>query len=297
MELIKYGKIEAKNSSDGMINLVVGLSDNSKLNIKVSTFEGLELNKIYKFFVSIKEGSTRTTTFLEKFANIKDLPLEEQDMVLRSFQASAPISGLALKERINVYLHKIENDIIKDVTTALIKKYEELFYTYPAAQKLHHAYVGGLAYHTLSMLDIVDQFIITYPYLDKNYLYSGIILHDVGKVIEFSDVQNTEYALEGQLIGHLVLGTMEIEEEAKKLGYENTEEVLILKHIVLSHHGQPQFGAAKRPMTSEAFLIWYLDTLDSKLRVLGDYLEGTEEGLFTEPIAVLDKFKYYKPKK
>ena len=84
--------------------------------------------------------------------------------------------------------------------------------------------------------------------------------------------------------------------EAEKLGYSETEEVLMLNHILLSHHGIPNYGAARRPQTSEALLIWYLDTIDSKFAVIGQELEETEEGEFTDSIAVADRMRFYKPK-
>lgn len=96
------------------------------------------------------------------------------------------------------------------------------------------------------------------------------------------------------MLGHLVLGAMEIELQAKELGYADKEEALMLEHMLISHHGQPQFGSAKKPMTAEALVLWYIDTIDSKFRVLGEELEKTQSGSFTDNIGVLDRTKIYK---
>ena len=87
---------------------------------------------------------------------------------------------------------------------------------------------------------------------------------------------------------------MQIEAMAKELGYAECEEVLFLEHMLISHHGQPQFGSAKKPMTAEALVLWYIDTIDSKFRVLGEELEKTESGTYTDSIGVLDRSKFYK---
>ena len=146
------------------------------------------------------------------------------------------------------------------------------------------------------MLNLVDGIVANYPYISKDYMYAGIILHDIGKVIEFTGIENTEYAVEGQLLGHLLIGCSEVREMANKLGFGNKEEVLVLEHMIASHHGQPMYGAIKRPAVAEAALLWFIDSIDSKFRVLGEELEKTKIGSFTEPIGVMDRTKFYKHK-
>uniref|UniRef100_UPI002FE30ACB HD domain-containing protein n=1 Tax=Helicobacter typhlonius TaxID=76936 RepID=UPI002FE30ACB len=191
------------------------------------------------------------------------------------------------------HLNQISNPVIHDITQYLLLAYEDRYFVYPAASRMHHAYVGGLAYHTIGMLDLADSFLKNYPYLNKDYLYAGIILHDIGKILELTGIQNTEYTLDGQLLGHLVMGALEIQKAAIAIGLEDKKEIHILEHMLISHHGQAQFGAAKRPITPEAVALWYIDTIDSKFRVLGEELEKTEVGCYTDTIGVLDKIKIY----
>ena len=289
------GKITGMNTSDGLINLNVTDDKQAQLNIKTSISTGSDLlnGKIYVFEVERVIGE-RISHQLTSVTPVDELPLEERNVILRNFLPSASMSLEELKVCVFNYINRIDNAIIKEITVRLVEKYHDSFFIYPAASRMHHAYVGGLAYHSIGMLKLADGFIENYPYLRRDYLYAGIILHDIGKAIELTGIQGTEYTLDGQLLGHLVLGALEINKMACKLGVEEKNEVRLLEHMLISHHGQPQFGAAKRPATPEALALWYIDTIDSKFRVLGEELEKTEFGTFTDTIGVLDKIKVYK---
>ncbi len=294
-----FAKVDSVSSNDAIFNLIVTLEDGSKKNLKIETdkFALVTIGSIYEFVVAKYINSEKNTAFVTEVKSINDIEdLTLKNKVFRSFMNSAPVDYCDLEKRIEEYIEKIDNKIIYDITRKLIKKYHDDFYLYPAAAKLHHAYIGGLAYHTLGMLDLVEGFLKNYNFFDKNYMYAGIILHDIGKVIEFTGIENTEYGIEGQLLGHLVIGSQEIYQTAIALGYEQEEETLILQHMIISHHGQPNFGSAKKPATAEALLLWYIDTLDSKFRVLEEELVKTKEQSFTDMIGVLDKTKIYKHK-
>lgn len=293
MELI--GLVTTKMTSDGLCNLVVLDKEKNQYNLKMTleSSKGIIINHIYKFDCMKKEGQ-RVGFVVKEYKDIKEVNEENIDEIYRSFLASSPISFDDGKNEVLAYVEKIENKVIKDITVNLLNKYEDKFFIYPAAAKMHHAYVGGLVHHCLSMLHLADAFIANFSYLNKDYLYAGIILHDIGKATELDGVVDTAYSLEGQLIGHLVIGAIDIANAAKELGYEDKEEVLLLKHMLISHHGLPQFGSAKKPMTPEALALWYIDTIDSKFRVLGTELEKVEKGSFTDNIGVIDKMKIYK---
>ena len=296
MELI--AKIIGMNTSDGMYNVVVRDKDDNQYNLKVSPdlSNELRIGHTYTFNYDVYDGIERTSNVVKSLEEVTKMPFFKQDETLRVFYPQAPISSSDAIKEVYSYIDKIENKIIKDITKTLIDRNKDLFFIYPAASKLHHAYVGGLAYHSIGMVHFADGFIENYPYLNKDYIYAGILLHDIGKTIELTGVVNTEYTIKGQLLGHLVLGAMAIEDVSKELGYEDTEEVMILEHMLISHHGQPQFGSAKKPMTAEALVLWYIDTIDSKFRVLGEELEHTKSGEFTDNIGVLDRMKIYKAK-
>ena len=167
---------------------------------------------------------------------------------------------------------------------------------HPAATKFHHAYLGGLAYHTYQMLRLAKGYIEVYPYLNKDLLNASIIIHDIAKIKEITGVDG-EYTTEGLLLGHLVLGVLDIHEAALKLNLMNQEEVLLLKHMMIAHHGQLNFGSPKKPQTAEALVLWLIDMSDAKLTVLGEVLDQTQEQTFTTNIPVLDKQRFYKSNK
>lgn len=287
------GKILGINTSDNMINLLIVDKDAIQWNIKTEAVEQFTVGYVYVFEVQQIVGE-RVSYQLINYTSLNYLPLEQADEILRSFYPQAPISLKEAQSIVYQVIADMKNQVVQDITKSLIDKFSFPYFLYPAATKMHHAYVGGLAYHSIGMLKLAKAFIDNYPYLNKDYLYAGILLHDLGKTRELSGVQASEYTLDGQLLGHLVIGALEISKMAERLDYSEAKEVKALEHMLISHHGQPQFGAAKRPMTPEAVALWYIDTVDSKFRVLGEELEKTKSSHFTDTIGVLDKIKIYK---
>lgn len=293
-------KVENMNVGSDFQNINVTLVNGDKKNLKLTDEQArkIELGKAYHFeiesYLKDEKEQFKVINFTGIFEYIQDpVKLKEE---LRNFYEYAPVDMQVLKDDILWYLNAIEHPVLSALTKYIFKQYENSFFMFPAAVRFHHAYIGGLAYHTKTMLDTAKQFTTIYPYLNKDLLYSGILLHDICKVDELNGFEGGEYTLEGQLIGHLVMASLKVAEAAKALGYEKEESVLVLNHILLSHHGLPNFGAARKPATAEAMLIWYIDTIDSKFTVLGEELEKTQPGDFTQGIAVLDKTRFYKPK-
>lgn len=294
------GKVESINSGAHFCNTTIMTKDNEHINIKLD-FEQLSeitTGNVYEFTaLAVVKLEDELVLKLKSLKPAEDvLSANELSELLDHFYVYAPIPMLEIKNGIESYLNKIENKVLLDITKKIYETHEKKFYMHPAATKFHHAYVGGLSYHTYTMLKLIDPFITVYPYLDKNILYAATILHDMSKITEISGVDG-EYTKEGLLIGHLVMQTIDVDQVAKSLGYEEKEEVLMLKHMILSHHGQLHFGSPKKPQTGEALLLWFIDTIDSKFTVLGEVLEDTVEGQFTQMISVLDKMRFYKPKK
>lgn len=291
------GVLEGVNKSDGKLNLQVN-TKSGKENLKMikTDVDNLVKDRLYLFEGEETTNDERVVKTITNFSIVKDMKdTILKDKLFREYYGTAAVPMLELREGIYSYVNKIDSPDIKRLVEAILTDFDDKYFTYPAAVKFHHAYEGGLAYHTLGILKLADTFIENYDYLDKNYLYAGAILHDVAKTIEFSGVEETKYTVRGSLLGHLVMGNDIIYKYAIKLGLEDTEEVLVLRHIVLSHHGLPNYGAAKKPQTGEALLLWYLDTLDSKFRALGDHIGNIPEGEFSESLAVLDRQRYYNP--
>ncbi|MDR1776553.1 MAG: HD domain-containing protein [Desulfovibrio sp.] len=152
------------------------------------------------------------------------------------------------------------------------------FLLWPAAKSVHHAYTGGLLEHTLGVFNLCRRLADLYPHLDRQTLLAGALFHDIGKTEEFSGGIANDYTTSGRLLGHLELG---LEMLAPHLAASGLEEYLQrhLKHLILSHHGEPDFGAARLPQTAEAFALHYADNLDAKMaQCRGLFDQLTEDG-------------------
>ena len=175
-------------------------------------------------------------------------PANQQEGVqISDFLETAPITKDEITSKITQYIFEMKNPNIQRITRHLMKKYQNEFLEYPAATKNHHEFISGLAYHVVSMLDLAKGIAELYPSLDKDLLYSGIILHDLGKIMELSGPISTVYTVEGNLLGHITIMVNEIGKAAEELSIKG-EEVMILQHLVLSHHGKARVG---KPKTSD----------------------------------------------
>lgn len=211
------------------------------------------------------------------------------------FLQKAPVDKEVLQEKITEAIFEMQNPNLQRIVRAFVQKYQEELYVYPAASKIHHAYVSGLAHHIVGMLQVAKQLCSLYPTLNKDLLYAGVILHDIGKIHELSGVVSTSYTLEGNLLGHISMMATEVKEVADQLGIEG-EEVIVLQHLILSHHGQLEYGSPKRPIIQEAEILHLIDVIDAQMNVLTRELGKTLPGEFTERIFSLDNRSFYKPK-
>ncbi|MGD0801684.1 MAG: HD domain-containing protein [Terracidiphilus sp.] len=138
----------------------------------------------------------------------------------------------------------------------------------PAAKQLHHAWLGGLLEHVISLLTLADRVAPHYPLLDRDLLLTGVILHDIGKVRELSWEIGFEYTVEGSLLGHIQIGTALTEKTIDSLpGFPPKLKILVL-HMILSHHGKLEFGSPKLPMIPEALALSFIDDLDAKMQAV-----------------------------
>ncbi len=221
-------------------------------------------------------------------------PINESDDVdINSFYQSAPISSESLQKKLYSYIELIKNPILKQITEKLFKKYENEFLLYPAATKNHHAYISGLGHHVVSMLDLANAISGIYHNLNLDLLYSGIILHDIGKVIELSDHLAPQYTKMGSLIGHINICFQEIKICANELNFDG-EEVMLLQHLILSHHGLLEYGSPKQPMVLEAEVLHLIDLLDSRINMIDFELKETDITEFTKRMYALDGRAFYK---
>lgn len=221
--------------------------------------------------------------------------LESDGVKMEDFVPSADYSGEAMYEHIIETVNRFENEQFKKLILTVLERNKASLLYWPAAFKLHHAIRGGLLYHTLSILKLAKAVCDIYPSLERELLYTGVILHDIAKIQEF-DVSETGvvsgYTVEGSLIGHLVRGAMNIEKIGEELGIDK-ELLMLIEHMILSHHGEPDFGAAVRPMFLEAEILSQLDLLDARIYEISQAVSEVEPGDFTPRQWALDNRKIY----
>jgi 3'-5' exoribonuclease len=177
-----------------------------------------------------------------------------------------------LLERLRAALMRLTNPHLKALAECFLMddEFVHSFSKVPAGVRNHHAYLGGLLEHVVTLLDAAERIAPLYPEVDRDLLAMGIFLHDIGKVRELSYGRSFSYTDEGQLVGHLVIGIEMLNEKAAKVPDLTSEpfpaELLLrLKHMILSHHGSYEFGSPKLPMTPEAIALNCLDNLDAKV--------------------------------
>ncbi len=217
-------------------------------------------------------------------------------VVISELIPSAPIEQGEMMNSVKSYIDKIKDAEIKLLVENIISKYSNRLYYYPAAKKNHHSYRGGLLYHTLRMLQSGEMLGQVYDFLKMDYVYAGVILHDICKILEMDSDEYgivSDYTMEGKLLGHIIQGIKEIEIEGEKIGLSK-EKSTVLQHMVLSHHYEPEFGSPKKPMTPEAELLHFLDIIDARMFDFEHALEGIEPGRFTDKIWLLDNRNLYK---
>ncbi len=192
-----------------------------------------------------------------------------------------------LKENLtDEYIIRLVDKFLED------ENYVKLLKTLPAAKSIHHAYIGGLLEHTLSMLKIGVFLAEHYKkYVIKDILLAAIFLHDAGKIEELKIKNNViEYSDEGRLLGHIVLGSSAVERKISEINGFPENLKLILIHSIISHHGEMEYGSPKRPKTTEAFLLHYIDNMDSKVNQIADFIENGDNALWSQYSKPLDRY-------
>ena len=147
----------------------------------------------------------------------------------------------------------------------------------PAAKTLHHAFIGGLLDHVVSLFTSCDLIVRNYPLINRDLLLTGAFLHDIGKIYELSYARSFSYTTEGQLLGHMIIELEMLHAKIAQIEGFPTELKILIEHLIISHHGQYDFGSPKLPMFPEALMLHYLDDLDSKMEAMRTQLERDAE--------------------
>lgn len=223
------------------------------------------------------------------------LVLPEDGVDINDFVPSTGFNEADMwNELYNIANSFADADLKAIVTTILNEKKEQMLY-WPAAFKMHHAVKGGLLCHTLSIVRLAEAVCRVYTFADRELLLAGVILHDIGKIEEF-ELNSTGlvsgYSPKGNLVGHLVSGAVTVEKTAEKLGI-TSDVPMLLSHMLISHHGDPEFGAAVLPQFLEAELLSQLDMMDATVFEICEATAAVKSGETTGRIFGLDNRKLY----
>ncbi len=220
---------------------------------------------------------------------------DADDVNMADFVRSASYSGEYMYAQLSECVNGFADADFKKLVSYMLEQNKEKLLYWPAAYRLHHALRGGLLMHTLSIVRLCEGVCKVYPFVNRDLLLSGAILHDIAKLSEFV-VGDTGiasgYSVEGNLIGHLVMGARMVDEAAKALAIP-AEKSVLLQHMVLSHHGEPDFGAAVRPLFLEAELLSELDLMDARVYQIHDATTPLQKGAFTNRLWALEDRKMY----
>lgn len=223
----------------------------------------------------------------------------EDGLAPTDFMPAAPETPESMLREITGTADALRDDSLRAIVSFLLKEAnaDGRLLTAPAAKSMHHAELGGLLHHTVMMLRAAKALAEVYRFLDKDLLYAGVIAHDLGKLDEMRTSPLglvDEYTTDGRLIGHIVRGVVNVERAAAATD-ASRERATLLQHLILSHHGEAEFGSPVPPKCPEAEALSMIDRLDAKLFQMHAALRGVKPGEFSAPVWGLDKAEIYRP--
>lgn len=220
----------------------------------------------------------------------------EDQLDLADFIKAAPEQSQDMYDFIYQAADNMKDQDLRALCTRLLSENHDKLMYYPAASKNHHAEYGGLLYHVKRMLMTGMAVCDIYPILNRDLVAAGVILHDIEKLNEIMSNQygiSPGYSFEGQMLGHIIQGIKLLDRVTAELNFPR-EKALMLEHMILSHHYEPEFGSPKKPLFPEAEVLHYLDVLDARMFDMEDALNGVEPGGFSDRIWTLDNRRIYK---
>ncbi|MBQ1988373.1 MAG: HD domain-containing protein [Clostridia bacterium] len=289
--------IDRKTSSKGDTYLDIMLGDSDgEINAKLWRYSPelhgeYSANELVKIRGVIAPYNGVDQLKIERIRHI----IPEDNVKAEDFVKTADYSGEDMFMELMNIAESFSDNELKTIVTEILKDNRMKLLYWPAAFKLHHAVRGGLLLHSLSIVRLAQNVCKIYPFVDSELLISGAILHDIAKLSEFEVADTgvaTGYSIEGNLLGHLAMGAVVINKYAEKLGISR-KTAMLLEHMCLSHHGEPEFGAAVRPMFIEAELLSELDLMDSRVYEMKEAVLSTNPEDFSGRLWAMDNRKLF----
>lgn len=277
--------VEKKVTAKGVPYLDLVLADNSgEISAKLWDYKDTPSNQFNTFdFVKVRGTYVPFNDVIQfRVERIRPV-LPEDNVAIEDYVPSACLTGDVMLAEIEKIIASFADEELKTLVNAVVDEYREKLLYWPAAKNLHHAVRSGLLMHTLSILRLAKSVCVIYRFVNYDLLCAGAILHDIAKIEEMQATSTgiaAEYTVKGNLLGHLVMGAMCIDRIGRSLGISE-ETLTLVEHMLISHHGTPEFGAAKMPMFIEAELLSQLDLMDARLYEMHAAVEAVDKGAFT----------------
>ena len=287
---------EKKTDRNGRDYVDMNLGDRTgEINAKIWNWDGTqslpEGGKVLQIRGLIQEYNGRLQMRVEKWQP----PRAGEPVPMEKLVPSAPRDSEEMLREIRETAAGFGSVPIRKLTEAMLEMAGDRLSWFPAAQRMHHAERGGLLHHTTDMLRMAKATLEIYPWLNRDLLLAGVILHDLGKLEELQSDENgnvTDYTRDGQLLGHLVRGITLLNKAAEKTGVSG-EPLVLLEHMLLSHHGEAEYGSPRPPMFPEAEALHWIDMMDARMNTMKNAWEKTPEGAFSEKIFSLERRVYH----
>lgn len=287
-----------RTTSNGKAFLAGALSDSTGvIDLKVWDYTGPlgtdknDIGKVIKVRGEVGEfkGSRQFSAALIRLADAND------QYNISELVPTAPISASETFAKVKEMINSVQDEDYRKIALDFLSRHTDSFRNLPAAKSFHHAFLHGLLMHTSNMMKLADFLAGLYSeVINRDLLITGAFLHDMAKDREFVTSPLglvTDYSAKGQLLGHLVMGAQEVAVTAERLGVPE-EKSILLQHLILSHHGEPEHGAAVVPCVAEAELLAYIDGIDSRMEIYAEQMAEMDPGDISQRIPALEKRIY-----
>lgn len=274
----KFGEISAKKWD---------ISDE-----EVQSLDRYKIGEVIKIRAKVNEWNQLKQLVVTRIRK----PNSEDEIKIEDYIKAAPFPPEEMYEFILTTAMKMSDKDLKQLCVMNLESNRDKFMYYPAAAKNHHAEKSGLLWHITRMLKSGMKLCEVYDFLDRDMVTAGVILHDIEKLTEIkSDEMGVSegYSFEGQMLGHIVQGVKLLDAQMIELGFSDEKRIMV-DHMILAHHYEPEFGSPKRPLFPEAEILHYLDVMDARMYDMEEALSKTSPGDFSEKVWTLNNRKLYK---
>ena len=266
-----------------------------EINCKIwnweSSAEMPENGSVVKIRGTVQEYNGRLQLRVERWRKAA----AEDPVDMNRLVPCAPRKAEDMTAEIRETVESFRSEKLRKLTMGMLENAGGDLSWFPAAQRMHHAERSGLLHHTTDMLRMAKAMLEVYPWLNRDLLLAGVIIHDLGKMDELKSDRAgnvSDYTRDGQLLGHLVRGITNLNKVAEETGVTG-ECLILLEHMLLSHHGESEFGSPKPPMFPEAEALHWIDIMDARMNTMKSVTDKTPPGAFSEKIFSLDRRVYH----